>query len=254
MDIRSSLAVIWNSVDMLEPAPLQQLQQHHGVPFFSIGPFHKIAPALPTSLIEEDTNCLSWLDKQAPNSVIYVSLGSLATIDKKDLIEMAWGLANSNQSFLWVIRLSLVNGTECVDCLPENFKEITRDRGCIVKWAPQKKVLAHAAVGGFLSHCGWNSTLESISEGVPMLCRPCFSDQLVNARYLTHVWKVGLELERVERKSIEKAVRMLMVGKQGKGLRQRALGMKQELELCINRGGSSYKSLDDLVNFIVSLS
>ncbi|KAI3448590.1 hypothetical protein Pfo_005255 [Paulownia fortunei] len=254
MDIRSSLAVIWNSLDVLEHAPLRQLKQHHRVPFFSMGPFHKMAPALPTSLMKEDTNCLSWLDKQAPNSVIYVSLGSLATIDKKELIEMAWGLANSNQPFLWVVRPSLVNGSERIECLPENFKEITQERGCIVTWAPQNKVLANAAVGGFLSHCGWNSTFESISEGVPMICRPCFSDQLVNSRYLTHVWKVGLELEHVERSSIEKAVRMLMVGKEGKGMRHRALGMKQELELCINRGGSSYKSLDDLVNFIISLS
>ncbi|KAL0436803.1 UNVERIFIED_CONTAM: UDP-glycosyltransferase 76E1 [Sesamum radiatum] len=91
MDIRSSSAVIWNTVDQLDHWPLQQLQQHWPVPFFSIGPFHKMAPAVATSLLEEENNCLSWLDKQAPNSVIYASLGSIAIIDENELIEMAWG-------------------------------------------------------------------------------------------------------------------------------------------------------------------
>ncbi|KAL0369999.1 UNVERIFIED_CONTAM: UDP-glucose iridoid glucosyltransferase [Sesamum angustifolium] len=81
----------------------------------------------------------------------------------------------------------------------------------VVKWAPQKKVLAHAAVGGFLTHCGWNSTLESMCEGVPLICRPCFADQLVNARYMTHVWRVGLELEDFKQISIEKGIKTLMV-------------------------------------------
>lgn len=154
IDMRSSSAIIWNTMDMLDHTPLQKLHHHHNIPFFPLGPVHKIAPSLPTSLTREDTSCLSWLDKQAPKSVIYVSLGSLATIDKNDLIEMAWGLANSNQPFLWVVRVSLLNGSDCMVCLPENFIEMTEGRGCIVKWAPQKEVLAHEAVGGFLSHCG----------------------------------------------------------------------------------------------------
>ncbi|KAK4408586.1 UDP-glucose iridoid glucosyltransferase [Sesamum angolense] len=94
--------------------------------------------------------------------------------------------------------------------LPEEFIEITQERGMVVKWAPQKKVLAHAAVGGFLTHCGWISTLESMCEGVPLICRPCFADQLVNARYMTHVWKVGLELEDFKQISIEKGIKTLM--------------------------------------------
>ncbi|KAL8531124.1 hypothetical protein ACS0TY_007947 [Phlomoides rotata] len=252
MDIRSSSAIIWNTMDMLDRTPLQKL--HHRLPFFPIGPLHKIAPSLPTSLTHEDTNCLSWLNKQAPNSVIYVSLGSLATIDKNDIVEMAWGLANSGHPFLWVVRVSLVNGPDCVDCLPENFNETTKGRGCIVRWAPQKKVLAHDSVGGFLSHCGWNSTLESMSEGVPMICGPRFSDQLVNARYLVSEWKVGLELESLDRVCIEGAIRKVLVGKDGKGMRERAMKMKQEIEVGIKKGGSSHKALDDLVNFITSFS
>lgn len=139
-------------------------------------------------------------------------------------------------------------------CLPENFIEMTEGRGCIVKWAPQKEVLAHDAVGGFLSHCGWNSTLESMSEGVPMICGPRFGDQMVNTRYIVNEWRVGLELERFDRVCIEFAIRKVLVGKEGKGIRERAIEMKQEIEVGINKGGSSHKALNDLVNFINSFS
>ncbi|KAG8371439.1 hypothetical protein BUALT_Bualt13G0087700 [Buddleja alternifolia] len=256
MDIRSSSAVIWNTIDMVDHEPLQKLQHHWQVPFFTIGPFHKIVPPeLPTSLMEEDNSCLSWLDKQAPDSVIYVSLGSLAIINEKELTEMASGLAQSKQPFLWVLRPSLLNGSkEATEYLREDFQNKTREQGLIVKWAPQKKVLAHRAVGGFLTHCGWNSTLESICEGVPLICRPCFSDQNVNARYVTYVWRVGLELENVSERSIERAINTLMVGEEGKKLRQRAIHMKKEIEHSINSGGSSYESLNCLVDFINSLS
>lgn len=98
-------------------------------------------------MVKEDTGCLSWLDKQAPNSVIYVSLGSLAIIDEKELTDMARELAKSEQPFLWVVRPSLIDGSDASECLPDNFFEITKDRGCIVKWAPQKK--------GFGTFVGW---------------------------------------------------------------------------------------------------
>ncbi|KAK4441095.1 UDP-glucose iridoid glucosyltransferase [Sesamum alatum] len=254
MDIRSSSAVIWNNIDQLDHWPLQQLQQHWPVPFFSIGPLHKMAPDIPTSLLEEENNCLSWLDKQAPNSVIYVSLGSLAIIDEKELIEMAWGLAKSEQPFLWAVRPSLLNGSDAMKSLPEDFIKNTRERGLVVKWAPQKKVLAHPAVGGFFTHCGWNSTLESMCEGVPLVCRPCLVDQWINARYLTHVWRVGIELENLQQITIENAVRSLMVSEEGEVIRQRAFNMKQEVDRCINEGGSSHEALNRLVEFIISLS
>ncbi|KAH6810492.1 hypothetical protein C2S51_024254 [Perilla frutescens var. frutescens] len=249
MNIRSSSAVIWNTVESLDEWPLQQLQQHWPLPFFTIGPFHKMSPPLPTSLMEEDTICLSWLDKRAPNSVIYVSLGSMAIIGEEELHELAWGLAKSEQPFLWVVRPSLLNGSDAMGSLPEGFKNLVGERGLIVKWAPQKKVLEHSAVGGFLSHCGWNSTLESLCEGVPMVCRPCFADQLVNARYLTHVWRVGVGLE----KSVESAVSTLMSSDCGREMRERAVGMKLEIESAMKLGGSSSDSLDQLVKFIVSL-
>lgn len=249
-----SSPIIWNTMDCLEQSSLTQRQQQLQVPFFPIGPLHKLAPPSSSSLLEEDSSCITWLDKQSPKSVIYVSWGSLACMDAKDLAEVAWGLANSNQPFLWVVRPGSVRGSQWIEQLPETFMDTVGERCHIVKWAPQKEVLGHRAVGGFWSHCGWNSTLESISEGVPMICRPYSGDQRVNTRYISHVWKVGLELEsdELERVEIERAVRRLMVDGEGEEMRQRAMELKEKVEICTSEGGSSNRALKELVEYISS--
>ncbi|CAN4109727.1 unnamed protein product [Withania somnifera] len=225
--IGSSIATIWNTMQDLENS-LLVLQEHDKVPFFPIGPFHKMAPmASSTSIIEEDNSCIEWLDRQAPGSVLYVSFGSLVRIDDKELTETAWGLANSDQPFLWVIRPGSVSGCQCAESLPDGFEKMVVERGLIVKWAPQKQVLAHPAVAGFFTHCGWNSTLESILEEVPLICRPAIADQPVNARYLSQIYKVGFELEVIERTVIEKTVRKLMLSEEGKDLKKRVIDMKK---------------------------
>lgn len=122
-----------------------------------------------------------------------------------------------------------------------------------MKWAPQREVLAHGAVGGFWTHCGWNSTLESISEGVPMICKPCFSDQKVHARYISRVWRIGLELEdEFERGEIERAVRKLMINSDGEEIRVRAKDMKEKIQVSMSKGGSNYNFLNELVEFIMA--
>ncbi|KAL3326716.1 hypothetical protein AABB24_037419, partial [Solanum stoloniferum] len=165
----------------------------------------------------------------------------------------AWGLANSEQPFLWVIRPGSVPGFQCAEALPYGYEEMVGERGRIVKWAPQKQVLAHPAIAGFFTHCGWNSTLESICEQVPMICRPILADQLVNARYLTQIYKVGFELEVMERTVIEKAIRKLMLSEEGKDVKKRVVDMKQNIVAAMQIEGTSHKNLNDLVDFISAL-
>ncbi|XP_031266832.1 UDP-glycosyltransferase 76E1-like [Pistacia vera] len=156
-DTRSSSAMILNSMEFLEQSSLIQLKQQCRIPVFSIGPLHKTAPAPSSSLVKEEASCMAWLDKQALNSVIYVSLGSIVSMDEKELTEMAWALANSKQPFLWVLKRGPPGSfhvSESTDSLPNGFKETIGNRGYIVNWAPQREVLAHRAVGGFWSHCG----------------------------------------------------------------------------------------------------
>ncbi|KAJ4843107.1 hypothetical protein Tsubulata_002887 [Turnera subulata] len=249
---RTSSAVVWNTIDCLEQPLLAQLQKQCPVPIFPIGPMHKYAPpSSSSSLLKEDTNCISWLNKQPEKSVLYVSFGSVVSIQETEIAEMARGLANSEQKFLWVIRPGSILGSEWIELLPKGFLETVGQRGCIVKWAPQKQVLAHAAVGGFLTHCGWNSTLESIAEGVPMICRPNFGDQLVNARYISHVWGIGLQLEsKLDGEEVARAVRRIMVDEKGEEIRVRAKSFKKKIELGMGRGGSSYNALNKLLEFM----
>ncbi|KAJ9173244.1 hypothetical protein P3X46_016402 [Hevea brasiliensis] len=252
-DTGSSSAIIWITMDCLERSSLAQIQKQCQIPLFPIGPMHKIVPASSTSLQEEETSCIRWLDRQSENAVIYITLGCIAIIDANELAEMAWGLANSKQPFLWFVRPGSIRGSNWIELLHEGFKEAIGERGCIVKWAPQEEVLAHAAVGGFWSHCGWNSTPESICEGSPMICRPYFGDQRVITRYASHLWRVGLELEnKLEKGEIERAVRSLLVGKEGVEMRQRAMDLKEIAQLSMKKGGFSYNSLNELVEFIAS--
>ncbi|KAF3542546.1 hypothetical protein DY000_02008331 [Brassica cretica] len=127
-------------------------------------------------------------------------------------------------------------------------------KGYIVKWAPQKEVLAHRAIGGFWSHCGWNSTLESLGEGVPMICKPFTGDQKVNARYMECVWRIGMQVEGdPDRGAAERAVRRLMVCEEGEVTRMRAVTLKKKLRLSVRSGGSSHNSLEEFVNFLRTL-
>ncbi|RYR34645.1 hypothetical protein Ahy_A10g049617 [Arachis hypogaea] len=250
--LKASSGVIWNTFEELESSTISKFGQEFSIPIYPIGPFHKHHFPKPSSsftIWTPDTSCISWLDTKEPKSVVYVSFGSIASITEAEFLELAWGLAHSNHPFLWVVRPGLVRGSEWLELLPDGFMESLGGRGCIVKWAPQEKVLGHEAIGAFWTHCGWNSTLESVCEGVPMICMPCFGDQKVNAKYVSDVWKVGVKLEgKVERIEIERVIKRIMSGDEGKEIRENVLNLKEKANLCLKEGGSSYNYLDALVN------
>ncbi|KAK9913655.1 hypothetical protein M0R45_037465 [Rubus argutus] len=256
-DTKDSYGFIFNTFEDLEQHALATIRKEFHIPIFPIGPFHKYFPAASsssTSLLSQDQSCISWLNTQPPKSVIYVSFGSIAAVNEAQFLEIAWALASSKQLFLWVVRPGLVHGSEWLEPLPSGFLESLNGMGQIVKWAPQKEVLAHQAVGVFWTHNGWNSTLESICEGVPMICIPFSADQMVNARYVSDVWKIGLRLELgINRGEIDRAIRRLMIEKEGQAIRGRVSKLKDMANLCLKQGGSSYQSLDGLVNHILSL-
>ena len=226
------------------------------MPVFDIGPLHKLSPAVDSSLLLPDRSCLEWLDAFPPESVLYVSFGSVACMSPRDLVETAWGIAGSGVPFLWVVRPGMVSGSAYhhQQQLPEGFEAATHGRGMVVTWAPQGEVLGHRAVGGFWTHGGWNSTAESICEGLPMLCRPYFGDQMGNARYVEHVWRVGLEVVGdLERGSVEAAIRRLMTGEDGAEMRTRAGELKKAAAECTGEGGSSCLAIDKLITHMMSL-
>ncbi|KAM6598684.1 hypothetical protein CsatA_018293 [Cannabis sativa] len=256
-ETKASSGIIWNTFEELEQPALDLIANQLSIPMFPIGPFHKYNLAYSSSsFLVEDQSSISWLNTQPPNSVIYVSFGSVAVLSETEFLEIAWGLANSNLPFLWVVRPRSIHGSEWLELLPNGFSESLGGRGHIVKWAPQQQVLAHLAVGAFWTHSGWNSTMESICEGVPMICKPSFIDQNVNSRYVSHVWKVGVKLENeiLERGDIEGMITKLMREKEGEEIRCRVSKLKDMAISCLKQGGTSYKYLDSLVNHIHSLA
>ncbi|KAL8247746.1 hypothetical protein R6Q59_008962 [Mikania micrantha] len=226
---------------------------------YTIGPLHShLKYKLPgqslsssNSLWKEDMSCITWLDSQPPKSVLYVSFGSLAVMTKEQYMEFWHGLVDSGSRFLWVIRPDSVT-SDPMD-IPSELSKGTKERGYIVQWAPQEEVLAHRAVGGFLTHSGWNSTLESVIEGVPMICWPYFLDQQVNSRYVGEVWKLGLDMkDTCDRVIIEKTVRELMEYRKDEFWKS-ADEMAKYAKQCLMEGGSSYGNLERLVNDIKAM-
>ncbi|KGN54708.1 UDP-glycosyltransferase 76B1 [Cucumis sativus] len=248
---KTASAIIWNSLWCLEHALFEKIEDETLVPVFPIGPLQRYSSNFSTDVLSEEQSCMAWLDKQAQSSVVYVSTGSVITMSKDELLEMAWGLANSDQPFLWVVRDCLVNGSDGVEQLPREFHESTRSRCRIASWLPQQKVLAHRSIGCFFTHNGWNSTIESIAEGVPMLCWPRVGDQRVNARFVSHVWRVGLQLEdRLLREEIDRAIRTLFVDEEGIQIQKQAKELKKKVEISLRQEGASSDFFGRLVKYI----
>ncbi|KAL2455733.1 UDP-glycosyltransferase 83A1 [Abeliophyllum distichum] len=198
----------------------------------------------------EDSGCLAWLDQQPPDSVIYVAFGSITVFDHNQFQELALGLELTDRPFLWVVRQNI---TEDVDnAYPTDFEERVQHRGRMVSWAPQQKVLSHPSVACFISHCGWNSTIEGISNGIPFLCWPYFSDQIFNKSYICDYLKIGLELNKDDNGIIRcgeiknKLERVLG----DEGLKERVLDLQAKILSGVREGGNSYKNFNDFVAWI----
>ncbi|XP_042490675.1 scopoletin glucosyltransferase-like [Macadamia integrifolia] len=206
--------------------------------------------------------CLSWLDSKKPNSVLYLSFGSVASFTASQLFEIAIGLESSGYSFIWVVKS---NDEIEQRWMSDGFEERIKGRGLLIRdWAPQVLILDHPAVGGFMTHCGWNSTLESVSAGVPMITWPLFAEQFYNEKLVTQVLRVGVsagvnewsgfvggEKAIVKREDIEKAVEQLMGGgEEAERMRTRAMELKEMARRAVEEGGSSYNDLTALIEEI----
>ncbi|KAM1358179.1 hypothetical protein ACFX13_046049 [Malus domestica] len=241
--------ILCNSAYGLEPAA------------FTFAPeIFPIGPLLASSRLEnsagnfwqQDSTCLQWLDQQLPSSVIYVAFGSFTIFNQTQFLELALALELSERPFLWVVRPDITDTTS--DPYPEGYKERVASRGQMVSWAPQQKVLAHPSIACFLSHCGWNSTLEGLSNGLPFLCWPYFADQFTNESYICDVWKVGLKFEKNEtgivlKEEIKNKVDQLL-GDEIYTARARKL--KEVAITNVEEGGQSNKTLKNFIEWMKS--
>jgi UDP:flavonoid glycosyltransferase YjiC (YdhE family) len=257
--------ILGNSFQELESEEMNSMK--------SIIPIRTVGPLIPSAFLDRrnpgDTdvganlwktaNCTDWLDTKEPASVVYVSFGSLAVLSKEQTREIALGLKASGYPFIWVIRPSpSEEGINSYKNLPEGFINEISEQGLVVPWCQQLQVLSHESVGAFLTHCGWNSTLESLSLGVPMLAVPQWSDQITNSIYVEEQWKTGLRVNKrsadglVEKEEVEKCIRIVMETERGVGMRKNASRWKTLASEATVEGGSSYKNIQEIIEEIAT--
>lgn len=226
-----------------------------------------IGPTVPASYIGDDrlpsdtkygldlyeptaAPCIAWLDAHPPRSVVYASFGSLSDLDPLQMREVAHGLLDAGRPFLWVVRASEAHK------LPAGFEGACGGRGLVVSWCPQLEVLAHRAVGCFLTHCGWNSTAEALVTGVPMVAVPQWTDQPMNARYVEAVWRVGVRarpappddsLGLVRRGEVVMRVEEVMDGDKSAEFRRSADVWMAKARAASREGGSSDRNIAEFV-------
>uniref|UniRef100_A0A0D3GR29 Uncharacterized protein n=1 Tax=Oryza barthii TaxID=65489 RepID=A0A0D3GR29_9ORYZ len=198
-----------------------------------------------------DDGCLAWLDGQADRSVVYVSLGSLTVISLEQFTEFLHGLVAAGYPFLWVLRPDMVGASQSA-ALREAVAAAGKSKARVVEWTPQRGVLRHRAVGCFLTHAGWNSTLEAAVEGVPMVCWPFFTDQQINSRFVGGVWRTGLDMKDVCDAAV--VARMVREAMESGEIRASAQALAREVRRDVADGGSSTAEFKRLVEFIVELS
>nr|AUG71562.1 UDP glucose-flavonoid 3-O-glucosyltransferase [Allium cepa] len=216
--------------------------------YYPVGPLSLLNPVQAVS--EDRFGCIKWLEQQKPHSVVYVSFGTVVSLPGTELAELAHGLVSSGVHFIWSLKDSFR------EFLPDGFLDRTKDQGIVAAWVPQAEVLAHKSTGAFVTHCGWNSVLESITGGVPLVCRPVLGDQPVNARVVTKVWKVGVGFEGkgIESGELVKCLRKVIRGEEGEGMRERMRRLKEMALGAVGVEGNSVRNLKAVMEMVVGKS
>ncbi|KAF3435433.1 hypothetical protein FNV43_RR22522 [Rhamnella rubrinervis] len=261
----NSYGIIVNSYYELEPAYADHYRNVLGMKAWHVGPTflcneekegYKAVRGQEASISEQE--CSNWLDSKKSNSVIYVCFGSLANFVDSQLMEIAMGLEASGKQFIWVVKKGKHEEGVKEEWLPEGFEKRMEGKGLIVRgWAPQLLILQHQAVGAFVTHCGWNSTLESVCAGVPMVTWPVSAEQFYNEKLVTQVLGIGVGVgakkwarltgDSVNREAIEKAVNLIMEGKEAEEMRSRSKALGVMASRAVQEGGSSYEDLTALI-------
>ncbi|XP_030453694.1 UDP-glycosyltransferase 73D1-like [Syzygium oleosum] len=267
--------VVVNSFDELEHGCIEAYQKAIGKRIWSIGP---------VSLCNKDESdmfqrgnkasgdsekCMAWLDSMRPRSVIYACLGSLCRLVPSQLMELGRGLGASQQPFVWVIKREEGDSELENWLMEERFEEKVKGRGIVIRgWAPQVAMLSHPAIGGFLTHCGWNSTLEGVCSALPMITWPLFSEQFVNEVLVVDILKIGVRVgvkvpvrwgeERkvgilVKADEIVRAINALVSeDEEGEERRKRAAELGEKARQAMQEGGSSHSNMSRVLQYIMA--
>lgn len=266
--LSKSNGILVNTFEQLEPVAIKAISDGACLPGgVSTPPVYYMGPLIMSGQgegkIRVGEECLKWLEEQPSRSVAFLCFGSRGSFHREQIKEIAEGLERSGVRFLWVVKnpppvekSKQIEELEDVDLellLPEGFLERTRDRGLVVKtWAPQPEVLSQEQVGGFVTHCGWNSVLESVVAGVPMVAWPLYAEQHLNRAALVEDMGLAIGVEQregdgfVSGAELERRVVELMKSKRGREMRERSLKMRDMALAAWRENGSSITALAEL--------
>ncbi|OAY77464.1 anthocyanidin 5,3-O-glucosyltransferase-like [Ananas comosus] len=276
----NSRGILVNTFEALEPGPARALRDGLPLPGRPMPPTYCVGPLVTGGLEKakrgggvggegdgrpeaERHACLAWLDARPERSVVFLCFGSMGAFSADQLRETALGLERSGHGFLWVVRsppdpdpskaFAPRPEPDLGALLPEGFLDRTAGRGLVVpSWAPQVEVLRHGAVGAFVSHCGWNSSLEAITAGVPLVCWPLYAEQRMNKVFLVDEIRVGVAVDGYDQAlvaadEVERKVRLVMETDDGERLRARAAELKDKAAAALDEGGSSHAAFQEFL-------
>lgn len=237
--------VLVNTFDELERPTIEALRPH--LPVIPVGPLCSGTESHGSGGHDDD-DCVAWLDAQPPRSVVFVAFGSLLQISRDEMSELAAGLAATGRPFLLVVR------DDNRELLPDDCLAAAAgsNRGKVVAWCEQARVLAHGAVGCFVTHCGWNSTVEALASGVPVVTYPAWADQPTNAKFLADVYGVGVRLPKpMARDALRRCIQEVMGGPEAVAVLARSAKWKAEASAALSTGGSLDKGIQEFVAAIL---
>ncbi|XP_002265264.1 anthocyanidin 3-O-glucosyltransferase 2-like [Vitis vinifera] len=263
---REAKGILVNTFVELESHVINSFVDGTTPPIYKVGPLLNLQHAN-NQKPDSDLDVIRWLDDQPTSSVVFLCFGSAGAFHMDQINEIAIGLENSGHRFLWTLRRpppkdKMAISSDYVnfeEVLPEGFLDRTSKIGKIIGWAPQTAILAHSAVGGFISHCGWNSTLESIWYGVPVATWPMYAEQQLNAFQIVRELEMGVEIRfdynmdtsnLVSAQEIESRIRSLM--DDSSNIRMKRTKMKEKCMKALTEGGSSDCSIQRLIGDIIT--
>lgn len=255
-NMAKSNGIIVNTFAALEPRVMKALADGEYIPYGPTPPLYYVGPLIRQNGGDDSGDkCLEWLSLQPSNSVVVLIFGSLGKFKKDQLMEMAKGLEKSGQRFLWVVRSPppenekghdfVMKEPDFDELLPSGFIDRNKEKGLVVKnWAPQGEILRHGSVAGFVCHCGWNSVLEALHAGVPLVAWPLYAEQKMNRVHLVEGIKVALRLKMSEdgfvtADELSERLRELMEEESGKKLKEHVSAISKSAKAAVVDGGSS---------------
>ncbi|KAF7838061.1 flavonoid 3-O-glucosyltransferase-like [Senna tora] len=231
-----------NSCEAILPPAVNELKSKFQM-LLNVGPLTTTQSI--SDVVPDEHGCLEWLDKHEKASVVYIGFGSVIVPPPHELAAIAEALEETKFPFIWSFR------GDPEKLLPEGMLERTKSQGKVVQWAPQVRILRHSSIGVFVTHGGWNSILESILGGVPMICRPFFGDQMVNARMLEAEWGIGMAVKNGGLSNKDEAVKILgsaLLSEEGKIMREKIAFFKEAATKAVEPCGSSTQNFNTLVD------